>query len=239
MKLITTSWDDGDVLDFKLAKLLQKYNLEATFYIPQSNKERPVMNSEQIKSLSKDFEIGGHGLHHVRLDANNKTLLRNEIDGSYHWLQQLLGTAPVSFCFPGGKYTAITVDHVFESGYKLARTTELFKTNFSKAGQVTATTVQAYPHTWFTYVKHLVKRKSWPALLHWLKQKSETNLVKLTENYLQEVDVHGGCFHLWGHSWEIEKYNLWKEVEAIFKTIANLSGFTYIQNKSLVINQQS
>ena len=42
MKIITTSWDDGHPLDFKLAELLNKYNLKGTFYIPRSNAEHRV-----------------------------------------------------------------------------------------------------------------------------------------------------------------------------------------------------
>src|SRR5438477_127046 len=34
--LLTTSWDDGHVLDFKVADLLSKYDLTGTFYIPRN-----------------------------------------------------------------------------------------------------------------------------------------------------------------------------------------------------------
>jgi len=27
----------------------------------------------------------------------------------------------------------------------------------------------------------------------------------------------GGVFHIWGHSWEIEKYKMWDELELFFK----------------------
>jgi peptidoglycan/xylan/chitin deacetylase (PgdA/CDA1 family) len=127
-KLITTSWDDGHVLDLRLAELLQKYKLPATFYIPQINPERAVMPPHLIQSLAKSFEIGGHTLHHVRLRSANKELLEKEIKGSYIWLGHLLGESPVSFCFPGGVFDQTTVKYVFSSGYQLARTTELFCT---------------------------------------------------------------------------------------------------------------
>ncbi|HEX8462240.1 MAG TPA: polysaccharide deacetylase family protein, partial [Segetibacter sp.] len=106
MKLITTSWDDGHILDFKIAELLTKYNLQGTFYIPRQNDERPVMNETQLLAIAKDFEIGGHTLNHVRLYTKNKAVWDHEIRGSYLWLQQLLGYNPVSFCFPGGHYSS-------------------------------------------------------------------------------------------------------------------------------------
>jgi len=60
LKLITTSWDDGHPKDFKIAELLDKYNLQATFYIPKENAEHEVMKEERILELSKKYEIGGH-----------------------------------------------------------------------------------------------------------------------------------------------------------------------------------
>ena len=52
----TTSWDDGYKSDVRIAELLKKYILTGTFYIPTCCH----LNDEQIISLSKNFEIGGH-----------------------------------------------------------------------------------------------------------------------------------------------------------------------------------
>ncbi len=234
MKIITTSWDDGHPLDFKLADLLAKYNLPATFYIPKTNPERPVMGENEIQNLAKDFEIGGHSLHHIRLPGLRNNSLKEEIEDCYDWLSQLLGKAPSSFCFPGGKYNEAALQMVFKSGFTLARTTELFSTSWPVKNGITATTLQAYPHTGFTYAKHLAKRRKWLRLVNWLKSVRETDLCRLTENHLEKIDVSGGCFHLWGHSWEIEKHNLWKPVESIFKILADRSDFLYVQNRCLI-----
>ena len=114
MKCITTSWDDGHPLDFKLAELLDKYHLSATFYIPQVNAEREVMRAEQIQQLSKKFEIGAHTLHHTRLNSKHTNQARKEINGSFNWLKDLLGYDPVCFCFPGGRYDKNLTNEVFK-----------------------------------------------------------------------------------------------------------------------------
>lgn len=233
MKWITTSWDDGHALDFKLADLLAKHNLPGTFYIPQTNGERPVMDEKAIKALSEGFEIGGHTLHHVRLKPGDKQLAEAEIGGCYGWLSQLLGVAPASFCFPGGVHNEATVQAVFKSGFTFARTTELFATTPAVTNRATPTTLQAYPHTAFTYAKHLAKRRRWATLAAWTKSGRQTDLCALTENFLEQTNRFGGCLHLWGHSWEIEKYNLWKALEDIFKILADQPGFSYVQNRGL------
>lgn len=234
MKLITTSWDDGHVLDFKLAEVLAKYSLPATFYIPRTNAERPVMEERQIKALAEAFEIGGHTLRHIRLASLTNSQAAAEISGCYHWLSQLLGNAPASFCFPGGAYNAAALQSVFQSGFTLARTTELFSTALPQQATATATTLQAYPHTGLTYTKHLAKRRRWTTFRHWLKNGRETDLCKLAENHLERMESSGGCFHLWGHSWEIEKYKLWASLEKLFKILANRPGFLYVQNRGLI-----
>ena len=188
MRVITTSWDDGHVLDFKLADLLHKYNLPGTFYIPQKNAEHEVMKPHQVAELAKQFEIGGHTLNHIRLYTTDTRQLEYEIKGSYQWLSDLLGEEPVSFCFPGGVYNEKAIEVVYQSGYKIARTTELLNTEARVEKQLTPTTLQVYEHGAFTYAKHLIKRGRWANLMKWLTSSSLNKLPALTESYLNDIE---------------------------------------------------
>jgi hypothetical protein len=58
-----------------------------------------------------------------------------------------------------------------------------------------------------------------------------SNLEKIVTNYINHLLENGGCFHLWGHSWEIEKHGLWTRLEDIFKIISGISEVKYITNK--------
>lgn len=233
MKLITTSWDDGHPLDFKLAAMLDKYQLAATFYIPKKNEEHEVMNEKDMQQLSKKFEIGAHTLNHLRLNTKDKNEISKEVYGSFLWLEDLLGYKPVSFCFPGGKYNALSIEEVFKSGFTIARTTELLCTKINESSQLMATTVQVYEHGLFTYMKHLLKRKRFASLIQMLVTNSAYSTLKLTENYIRCLK-DDNIFHLWGHSWEIEQYNLWKKLEAVFELIAYNTDCLYVQNKQVV-----
>lgn len=230
MKIITTSWDDGHPLDFKLAELLDKYQLKATFYIPKKNAEREVMNDDQIQKLSQAFEIGGHTINHVRLNISEKKLIEKEVRESFAWLKKLMHKEPASFAFPGGKYSEYAIDEVFKAGYLAARTTELFSKKNIDRKHLMPTTLQIYQHSKATYAKHLIKRKRAYNLIQWMKKGSANDLLKLTENFIDDIHEHGGCFHLWGHSWEIEAYNLWRKMEDIFKIISNQNNFSYLTN---------
>jgi peptidoglycan/xylan/chitin deacetylase (PgdA/CDA1 family) len=235
LKFITTSWDDGHVLDFKLAELLAKYNLPGTFYIPKENVERPVMTEQQVIELSKAFEVGGHTLGHTRLNNRQQLFLQSEVGGSFHWLNNLLGFPPDSFCFPGGVFTKEAMAVVFGCGYKVARTTELLTTRGTTPGQLTPTTLQVYDHAKLTYIKHLLKRGRVINLVRFMQIPVKKNLEGLTEYYLNVMN-EGACFHLWGHSWEIEEHGLWQKFENLLKRISGLPDFTYIENRHVLSN---
>lgn len=232
MKLITTSWDDGSPHDFRLAELLEKYNMTGTFYIPKHNQEHPVMDEPSVRALSRNFEIGGHTLNHVNLREASENTVELEVAGCHKWLEEVTGQEPKSFCIPFGKYKNTTVDAITRAGFTYIRTTELLDTGGNDLPS--ATTLQLYNHTKTTYALHLIKRARFGNLLTWLKGNSPGELEHLADYYIRLIDRGRGVFHLWGHSWEIEEFGLWKKLELIFKRISNISEFSYVTNRQLV-----
>jgi peptidoglycan-N-acetylglucosamine deacetylase len=84
----------------------------------------------------------------------------------------------------------------------------------------------------------LLKRFKLKSLLLYLKCNNKSDIHRLLEYYLNYIYIHGGCFHLWGHSWEIEKNNLWADLEIFFKTMANIRGIDYVNNRDLLTMQK-
>ncbi len=231
--IITTSWDDGHPLDFKIADLLQKYKLSGTFYIPKNNTENAVMSEAMIQDLSRHYEIGGHTMNHVSADQVSPQKWEEEVRMCYNWLTKLTGTEPACFCFPRGIYNDTASEAVFKAGFKLARTTELMNITKPNALKIVPTTIQIYDHSRFTYFKHLVKRRKFANLFSWIKHNSEKELDKLTDSYVKQMIATRGYLHLWGHSWEIEKHGLWNKLETVFKRISGLEETNYVPNKYL------
>jgi peptidoglycan-N-acetylglucosamine deacetylase len=233
MKLITTSWDDGYILDFRLAELLDKYRLKGTFYIPKTNKENPVMSEKDMADLSRSFEVGGHPINHIRLYKNRAEDYLNEIQGCYHWINNITGITPISFCFPGGVFNDLAIRHAKIAGFKILRTTELLSVGKLSNNGLMPTTLQVFEHTKYTYVKHLVKRGRIGNMIMWLKNNPPSDILKLTDYYLDNVNANNGCFHLWGHSWEIEQENLWDKLEMLLQHLTHRSDFTSVTNGEL------
>jgi peptidoglycan/xylan/chitin deacetylase (PgdA/CDA1 family) len=161
-------------------------------------------------------------------------LFADEIQGCYNWLTNLVGTPPVSFCFPRGIYNQAAVEYTLKCGFKIVRTTELLNPWFDKSNPLIPTTLQVYKHSELTYYKHLLKRFNLKSLLLYMKSNRSSDLHRNVEYYLNFIQNHGGCFHLWGHSWEIEELNLWTDLENLFKTISNIPGIDYVNNKELL-----
>ncbi len=231
MRFITTSWDDGHPSDERLADLLGKYNLRGTFYVPQVNPGHRVMKEQEIAALSRRFEIGGHTLRHVSLKNLPAAEARQEIQGSYQWLKDIVGTDPVAFCPPFGDYSQESLSLIYEAGFQIVRTTELLSPYWSPG--ILPTTLQVYNHSSFTYLKHLVKRGRFGNMRLWYGTNFTADTFRLLDHYLEFIGTHGGCLHLWGHSWELDKFRLWRKLERIFSAISNLPGFSYVENGQL------
>jgi peptidoglycan-N-acetylglucosamine deacetylase len=45
---------------------------------------------------------------------------------------------------------------------------------------------------------------------------------------------NGGVLHIWGHSWEIEKFHLWGVLEEALRCIANLPEVLYLTNSHIL-----
>jgi peptidoglycan/xylan/chitin deacetylase (PgdA/CDA1 family) len=213
---MTTSWDDGHPLDFRIAEMLERYGLTGTFYVPR-RAETKVMSESQIQELSKRFEIGAHTLGHVRLENIPDAEARQQLSGSRLWIEEVTGRACRIFCFPGGKYRRSQLSLLRECGFLAARTVEMMSVAGPQKTQgvaLLATTIQAHSHSLFTYLGNAGKRwrakNLWRVLIHHKNDWTSTAIA-----LLNCARRKGGVFHLWGHSWEIEETGQWEALERV------------------------
>lgn len=229
LKIITTSWDDGHPLDLRLAELLHKHRIRGTFYIPKINPENSVMSCSEIQTLAQGFEVGGHTYGHIRLTSVSQSKAREEILNGKKYIDDLLGKSSKSFCFPGGNYNKKIVTEVTNAGYDFGRTTILFQIGMS-SGELMHTTIQMYLHNRVTNFKHCIKRGLLFNILENGGFIKKQNLIDLVQKYLRKIDKHGGIFHLWGHSWEIQDNGLWSLLEEICKILSRRKDYKYLTN---------
>jgi len=219
---VTTSWDDGHPLDFRIAGLLEKYGLTGTFYVPRSA-PRGVMTSDQIRELSSRFEIGAHTLDHVYLNRVSNAVAVEQLSGSRRWIEDLTGRSCQVFCFPGGKYRASQLPLVRAAGFLGARTVELLSIRPPepiKGLLLIPTTAQVFAHRTSTYARNLLLRGRTIFPFRARDFLHTRDWVALAERLLVRAVHAGGVFHLWGHSWEIEQHCQWENLERVLSLLS-------------------
>jgi peptidoglycan-N-acetylglucosamine deacetylase len=220
---ITTSWDDGHPSDLRVADLLAKYNLPGTFYVPRSC-ETEVMKPSAVKELSGAFEIGAHTLNHTILAHTTIDKAAREISGSKAWLEDLTGAPCQSFCPPQGRFRREHISLAEAAGFKTMRTTELLSLRtpqrFGKLSLL-PTTIQAQQHDIWLYARNIVKRAAVANAWRFINIGASTDWLTLSQSCLELVTKHGGVFHLWGHSWELQEEAQWRRLESVLELLGD------------------
>lgn len=186
-----SSWDDGRIQDLQLAALLRKYKLPAIFYIPSTVCD---LDHAQIIDLAKDFEIGGHTMTHPQDIKQLKSKdVWWEISENKSDLQGILGKEITKFCYPRGRFNDRVVELVKKAGYSEARTTKVLKTVMSDPFR-SPTTI------------HVFQRPEYMGI-DWFM---------LAQAQAEVAAKNGSTFHIWGHSWEIDRDGNWSRLEEFF-----------------------
>ena len=219
-KIITTSWDDGHPLDKKLCSLLETYGIKGTIYSPLEYPNYELLHYDDLKNMSKNFEIGSHTYSHQILPLLSEEKIMDELIKSKEKLEEIVHHDVISFCYPDGKYDQRVIDCVKKSGYKGARTTSLFQTDIIDPFLM-GTTIQVVDRMLFSKCKQLLNTDNKDLRNYLLSNgrifKNWSSLAISTFDYVMK---NGGIWHLWGHSKEIEDNNDWKELEKILEYVS-------------------
>lgn len=233
--LFTTSWDDGHPSDLRIAELLSKYHIKGTFYIPAAS-NKTVLNRNQIRDLSSEFELGAHTIHHQVLTECPDSAASYEIIDSKEFISDITGDPCDIFCFPKGKFKRRHLLMAKNAGYKAVRTVEILNNRGAVKREclwVLPTTMQVYPHTRIEYTRNIIKRYSWNNAKN-LSKIIPNRWLDSAKNLFIQTQKNGGVFHLWGHSWEIDELNLWMDLEKFFIFVnSNQQNVKFMENSKL------
>lgn len=195
-------------------------------YIPITNPENKVMSSDTIRTIAKDFEIGGHTYSHTWLTQVDEDRMMYELTESKNVLESIVRKEVVSFCYPRGLYDKKVTEKVKESGYKLARTVESLSTTLSRPLEYHPT-IYVFDYNLIAKGKHIVaasdRNLATKLLLYGNIFQRWDMIAKRSLDYVLE---NGGIWHLWGHSWEIDRYDNWTLLRKILE-YAKVNGRKY------------
>lgn len=233
---VTTSWDDGHKLDTSLALLLKKYGIRGTFYLSPQDREFEkdnLLSDDEIRTISRDFEIGAHTMNHPHLPAISLLDADREIEESKRYLENVIGKKITAFSYPYGEFTPGIAGLVRTNGFRIARTTEKYHWGLQPKDRYLLPT---------TLETHRISLTSLPGELYALYQLAGSNIIEtgrfldweyLALSLFDRCLKNGGIYHLWGHSWVIDKWKEWEKVERVLKYISNNNNVTYVTNSEL------
>ena len=235
-RIVTTSWDDGDPADLRVAEVLHAHRLRGTFYVPLTGyRGWPTMAGGDLRAMTGDgFEIGAHGVSHRTLQGLPEAEIESEVRDSKAAIEAMVGREVGVFCYPRGRYDSSVLKQVRAAGYRGARTTRLMATSLEFKPFEMPASLQVFPHTGWAYLRNMTKARSPRRILRYLAMRGEGDWVELGKRLFDRVMNEGGVWHLFGHSWEIEQRALWGGLEELAEYVSGRPGVQYVTNGELL-----
>ena len=221
---VTTSWDDGDVHDLRLAESMDRYGIKGTFYIPGNTALRP----QDLRDLASRHELGAHTLSHSRVDLLPRAEAKREIEAGKAWLEDRIGEAVQTFCYPWGEWSDEAVALVREAGFRYARTVDRFRFRLADEPLLNGTSCQTYPKKKDLF-RFLRMKGGNPLALRYL-----TDWGYFAREMFFAARQRGGIFHLWGHSWNVDAAGHWDQLDAFFDFLSRQEDVVFVTNAELV-----
>ncbi len=231
---ITISVDDGHETDLRTADLLDEVGLRATFYIPATNPERPVMTKDEIRNIAGRFEVGGHTFHHRPLVGLTADESRREIVDGKAWLEDAAEGPIRTFCYPQGKFNAELARQVEAAGFACGRTCFWNMTDPPKNAFMWGVSTQAYSHSRQIHIRHAAAERNWTGLANYAR--IFHGAVDWADHFTRaatHVADHGGIAHLYLHSWEIDQNGDWDKLARLLTRVRNDYALTSVTNGEL------
>ncbi len=133
---VVITFDDGYRDNLEAAEALSLRGMTASWFVLSGNlgqtprwkdhegPQDPLLDIAELRALeASGFEIGSHGVDHLRMTALNDAALDYQMNTSRQSLEQALGNPVRSFAYPFGAWDARVRDAADAAGYGHACTT--------------------------------------------------------------------------------------------------------------------
>jgi peptidoglycan/xylan/chitin deacetylase (PgdA/CDA1 family) len=223
--------DDGHPADLRVAELLARVGLPATFYVPARNPERPVITPAQMRDLATQFEIGSHTITHVALTSVSERAAWNEIKGSKQWVEDTISARARAFCYPRGKHNHRLAEMVKAAGFCGARTVMLNVLHAPRDPFRWGASTHAYSHSPAIQIRHALAERNFDGLKRYA---STFHFSRHWHEHLRaamrHVERYGGIVHLFLHGWEIDEQRQWEMLDSMLRELATCSYLARVTN---------
>jgi peptidoglycan/xylan/chitin deacetylase (PgdA/CDA1 family) len=217
--LFTTSWDDGDPFDVKIADTLEEFGFVGTFYASTGPDGRRLINDRDLARIGRKHELGAHGKTHTVFPELPRSALADEI----HWAVEELsrfGNVGDVVAPPRGKINAATRRFIGHLGFAVR--TGAIVGSARVNGNSLEPSFQLYPHAWKTITRNCVYRRRLPVASLLLPLARKGSPEDRFRQMLLAAAEQQEYVHVWGHAAEIQRLNLWGALKYLLRTAADL-----------------
>jgi len=136
-------------------------------------------------------------------------------------------------------YSAASRALVAEAGFSVARTVIEYRLDAGHDPLALPTTVHIYPFplrpTRSRRARFEPVRRVLPHMVRLrLPLSALRNWRALALSLLARAAATGGVWHLWGHSWEVERYAMWSDLEYVLAAASRYPEARFVTNSGLV-----
>lgn len=228
-KAITFSYDDGVTQDRRLVALFNKYGIKGTFNLNSELlglKNHVMWEGRQISHVKVDrrevrelyagHEIAVHTLTHPNLASvtDDEEIVR-QVERDRENLSELAGYEVTGMAYPGGGVNF--TEHVAEvirsrTGVSYARTTVC---NYEFGRQEKEMLYQFRPT-----VYHIMEME---------------RMFALGKQFLESKSDRQQIFYIWGHSYEFDYHDTWKDFEGFLEMMSGREDIFYGTNREILL----
>lgn len=228
MKALTFSFDDGVLQDERAIKILDKYNLKATFNLNSSllglkntlpYPDKPVCHDKidpnKVCDVYKNHEVAVHTLTHPNLTQCSDAVITHQVEEDRLLLEKLTGKQVVGMAYPCG---GVNNDDRVASIIK--KTTKV---------KYCRTITSTYS---FDLQENLYRFN--PTVYYIEKEK----LFTLGKKFISLKPDKPSLFYIWGHTYEMDRggeFVDWDEFDEFCKLISNKDDVFYGTNTEVLL----
>lgn len=210
-KALTFSYDDGEIFDRRLAKLLRDHGMRGTFHLNSGTLESGekgsyYVSAEEVKTVYEGHEIACHGVQHRNPTILTKQQLLLELLEDRKALEKLTGGMVQGMSYAFGNYSPEVIEAAKTVGIKYSRTVNS-------------------NHGFFPPADFM----QWHPTCHHAER-----LLELGDAFLSIPDFYElPLMYVWGHSFEFGRGGDWSVIEAFVEKMAGREDIWYASNMEI------
>lgn len=208
-KVLTMSYDDGQLFDRQLVDIFNKYGIKGTFHLNSglTGVDEKRIKPDEFKTLYAGHEVSCHTSTHPTIERCPLPLVVQQVIEDRKALEAAVGYPVRGMSYPNGSYNQDIINMLPACGIEYCRV-------------VGNTDDFAFPDNFL----------EWTSTCH--------HSHNLMENAQRFADLHKTQYlymmYVWGHSYEFDRDNSWDKIEEFCKFIGGRDDIWYATNIGIV-----